>query len=99
MPTPRAPRDDGPAHFWNQEAAKLLAPLLHAAALGPGTVAAVIGWLDSQQADEPAAILKAAGAGAALAQLQGVANLDPRKRGTTYMSATDGPLSPPSGCC
>jgi len=65
-----------------------LAPLLHAAALGPGAVEAVIGWLDSQEADEPAAILEGARATAALAQLHGVANLDPRNRGTTYMSAS-----------
>jgi len=81
--------DHHAARFWNAEAAKLLAPLLHAAALGPGHVEAVIGWLDDRETDEPADILASAGATAAAAQrqLQGIASLDDRNRGTIYMSA------------
>ncbi len=80
--------DHHAARYWNQEAAKLLAPLLHAAALGPGTIEAVVRWLDEQAVDEPIAILESAAAGAAQRQLYGVAGLDPRNRGTTYMSAS-----------
>jgi len=80
--------DHHAARYWNQEAAKLLSPLLHAAALGPGTIDAVIAWLDEQVVDEPAQILATAIATAAQRQLHGVAGLDPRNRGTTYMSAS-----------
>ena len=79
--------DHHAARFWNAEAAKLLAPLLHAAALGPGHMQAVIGWLDDRETDEPTDILAAAGATAAQRQLQGIASLDDRNRGTIYMSA------------
>lgn len=80
--------DHHAARYWNQEAAKLLAPLLHAAALGPGTIETVIRWLDQQAVDEPIAILESAAAEAAQRQLYGVAGLDPRNCGTTYMSAS-----------
>ncbi len=43
--------DHQAARFWNAEAAKLLAPLLHAAALGPAHMEAVIGWLDDREID------------------------------------------------
>jgi type IV secretion system protein VirD4 len=79
--------EHGAARFWNQEAAKLLSPLLHAAALNATSIEAVIAWLDTQAVDEPAEILDAAGASAARRQLHAVAGLDPRNRGTTYMSA------------
>ena len=79
--------DHAAARFWNGEAAKLLAPLLHAAALEGETIEAVIGWLDQQQVEKPVEILEAAGAGPAQRQLSAIAGLDPRNRGTTYMSA------------
>jgi len=75
------------AAYWRGEAAKLLAPLLHAAALDAGSMDRVLGWVDAQNAAEPTKILTDAKHDAAVAQLAGVSELDPRNRGTTYMSA------------
>jgi hypothetical protein len=75
------------AGYWRGEAAKLLAPLLHAAALDNQRIAAVLEWLDSQEAQEPSKLLRAAGADAAARQLRSIISLDPRNRGTTFMSA------------
>ncbi len=79
--------DHHAARFWNGEAAKLLAPLLHAAALGPRHMEAVIGWLDEREIDEPTEILASAGSPAASRLLGAIAGLDDRNRGTIYMSA------------
>jgi type IV secretion system protein VirD4 len=75
------------ASYWRGEAAKLLAPLLHAAALDGRGISEVLAWVDRQEVREPATVLAAAGAGAAGQQLRAVAALDPRNKGTTYMSA------------
>ena len=75
------------ASYWRGEAAKLLAPLVHAAALDDRPVDDVISWLDTQEAREPAAVLTAGGAVSAAKQLRSVVALDPRNRGTTFMSA------------
>jgi type IV secretion system protein VirD4 len=79
--------DSEVASYWRGEAAKLLAPLMHAAAVDDRSVADVIGWLDTQQTREPARLLRDAGALPAARQLQSVVSLDPRNRGTTFMSA------------
>ena len=75
------------ARYWRGEAAKLLAPLLHAAALKSKGIAGVVEWLDSQDVTEPQVFLEARNAHAAARQLNAVASLDDRNRGTTYMSA------------
>ena len=75
------------ASYWRGEAAKLLAPLLHAAAITGQPISIVLGWLDTQNTEEPAQILAGTRAVAALRQLHGTAGLDERNRGTTYMSA------------
>lgn len=77
------------ARFWNEEASKLLAPLLHAAALEGEGVRTVLRWLDEQADQEPLAALDGAGAWAAAEQLQAVLGLDQRNRGTTFMSAAN----------
>ena len=77
------------AEFWGQEAAKLLAPLLHAAAIAGASIGEVIGWLDAQEADAPVRLLGDGGDPAAKVQLEGVLGLDSRNRGTTYMSASN----------
>jgi type IV secretory pathway TraG/TraD family ATPase VirD4 len=78
------------ARFWNGEAAKLLAPLLHAAALtADGSMAQVVGWLDRPEEcciDVPE-LLERHGATDAADQLGAVIGLDDRNRGTTFMSA------------
>lgn len=85
-----ADNEHGAARFWNGEAAKLLAPLLHAAAITPdGRMGDVLEWLDRPQRaclDVPE-ILERAQAAAAADQLMAVNALDDRNRGTTYMSA------------
>lgn len=60
--------DHHAARYWNAEAAKLLAPLLHAAALCGGSIETVIAWLDGQAEDEPTEILAANDAWQSLAQ-------------------------------
>ena len=74
------------AAYWRGEAARLLAPLLHAAALTDGSVVDVLSWIDGQQVKRPVAALRTAGADAAIRQLSGVLEVDPRNRGTIYMS-------------
>lgn len=75
------------ATYWRGEAARLLAPLLHAAALGKATIAHVLDWVDAQNVRTPSSILDSFDSRAARRQLAGVAELDPRNRGTVYMSA------------
>jgi type IV secretion system protein VirD4 len=75
------------ARYWRGEAAKLLAPLLHAAALEGEPMTTVLAWLDTKEVRVPNQILGAGGATAARQQLKAVAELDPRNKGTTYMSA------------
>lgn len=75
------------AAYWRGEAAKLLAPLLHAASLAGETLAQVLEWVDRQDVEKPAGVLEDAGRKDACRQLDAVAGLDPRNKGTTYMSA------------
>lgn len=75
------------ARYWRGEAAKLLAPLLHAAALGAHDMTTVLGWVDAQETRAVLTILSTAQADPARAQLKAISELDPRNRGTTYMSA------------
>jgi type IV secretory pathway TraG/TraD family ATPase VirD4 len=73
--------------FWDKEAASMLAPLLHAAALAGVGMAEVVRWLDARDFKDPLNVLKAANAGAAADQLEGVERRDERNRETTVMSA------------
>lgn len=79
--------DSEVARYWRGEAAKLLAPLLHAAAIDQLGIRDVLAWVDNQDARAPIRILGAADAKAPARQINAVAELDPRNRGTTYMSA------------
>ncbi len=74
--------------FWSGEASKLLAPLLHAAALAGGdtSIGQVVSWLETDDRTAPVEILRSDGDPAAKLQLEGVLALDPRNVGTTYMS-------------
>lgn len=80
----------GPAshveEFWGDEAAKLLAPFLHAAAVSERSMGQVLTWLESADRREPVDILRSSGDPAAQSQLEGVLSLDPRNEGTTFMS-------------
>ena len=50
------------AQFWREEGAKLLAPLLHAAALAGLGMGDVLRWLDERSEEEPLSILEGAAA-------------------------------------
>lgn len=82
-----ADNDSPIARYWQGEAAKLLAPLLHAAALVQADMDQVLRWVDTMESDQPAKYLASGMAPEARAQLRAVASLDDRNRGTTYMSA------------
>jgi type IV secretion system protein VirD4 len=73
--------------FWDKEAASMLAPLLHAAALDGNDMGELVRWLDARDFTRPIGVLEAAGAEAAADQLQGVGRRDERNRETTVMSA------------
>jgi type IV secretory pathway TraG/TraD family ATPase VirD4 len=47
----------------------------------------VLAWVDSQEVKRPVAALRKASAAPAVRQLSGIMELDPRNRGTIYMSA------------
>ena len=73
--------------FWDKEAASMLAPLLHAAAISGQSMSELVRWLDARDFTDAIACLKAAGASAASDQLEGVSRRDERNRETTVMSA------------
>lgn len=74
--------------YWSGEAAKLLAPLLHAAALDRrSSIDDVRRWIDTQDMDAVRAILDTHEANRATEQLKGTSALDDRNRGSTFMSA------------
>jgi len=73
--------------FWDKEAASMLGPLLHAAAIGGHGMAELLRWLDTRRFADATTLLKQAGAGAAADQLEGIGRRDERNRETTVMSA------------
>ena len=73
--------------FWDKEAASMLAPLLHAAAISGQSMSELVRWLDARDFTDAIACLKATGASAAADQLEGVSRRDERNRETTVMSA------------
>jgi type IV secretion system protein VirD4 len=66
--------------FWYSAAAKLLAPLLLAAASAAGTMSEVVRWNDQGEFDEPARLLEAAGETEAATALWASAGRDERIR-------------------
>jgi len=73
--------------FWDKEAASMLAPLLHAAALVDEGMDELVRWLDARDFQVAVSALKRAGAESAADQLEGVGRRDERNRETTVMSA------------
>jgi type IV secretion system protein VirD4 len=73
--------------FWDKEAASMLAPLLHAAAIAGESMSELVRWLDARDFTGAIGVLKGAGAAAAADQLEGVSRRDERNRETTVMSA------------
>jgi type IV secretory pathway TraG/TraD family ATPase VirD4 len=73
--------------FWDKEAASMLAPLLHAAAISGQGMGELVRWLDARDFTDAIAVLNSTGASAAADQLEGVSRRDERNRETTVMSA------------
>jgi len=73
--------------FWYATAAKLLAPLLMAAATSGGTMADVVRWVDVQEVEEVFDALGAVGARPALQAMQAAWGRDDRQRSAVYTTA------------
>jgi len=73
--------------FWHAMAAKLLAPLLFAAAVDGRPMADVVRWVDTQEAGEVADILEAAGPLEALDAARATWCRDERTRSSVYTTA------------
>jgi type IV secretion system protein VirD4 len=73
--------------FWDKEAASMLAPLLHAAAISGTGMSELVRWLDARDFSDAVSALHASGASAAAEQLDGVGRRDERNRETTVMAA------------
>ena len=86
--------------FWYATAAKLLAPLLLAAALGGRTMTDVVRWVDAQEVGEVSDILETAGVPDALGAARASWCRDERTRSSVYTTAETvlAPFAgPPSG--
>ena len=73
--------------FWYATAAKLLAPLLFAAALDGRSMAEVLRWVDTQEAGEVSLILEQAGVGEAVDAARASWCRDERTRSSVYTTA------------
>ncbi|HXQ43010.1 MAG TPA: type IV secretory system conjugative DNA transfer family protein [Acidimicrobiales bacterium] len=73
--------------FWYATAAKLLAPLLLAAATSGRTMADVVRWIDEQETDEVLDALDTAGQSQALQALRATWGRDERQRSAVYSTA------------
>ncbi len=73
--------------IWQGVAAKLLAPILHAAALGGRTMSDVVRWIDTQDHREPTEILSSLESLFPLNALRATVNREAKARGGAYMTA------------
>jgi type IV secretion system protein VirD4 len=73
--------------FWYATAAKLLAPLFHAAALDGRTMADVVRWVDTQEVGEVAGVLERCGTPEALDAARATWYRDDRTRSSVYTTA------------
>jgi len=73
--------------FWYATAAKLLAPLLLAAATSDRTMSDVVRWVDTQEVDEVVHALGDPGAQLALQAMQAAWGRDDRQRSAVYTTA------------
>jgi type IV secretion system protein VirD4 len=86
----QAARADGTTadgEFWYANAAKLLAPLFHAAALEQRTMADVVRWVDTQEVGEVADVLERAGAPEAIDAARATWYRDERTRSSVFTTA------------
>ncbi|HEY6472909.1 MAG TPA: type IV secretory system conjugative DNA transfer family protein [Acidimicrobiales bacterium] len=73
--------------FWYANAAKLLAPLFHAAALDGRTMADVVRWVDTQEVGEVADVLERCGAPEAIDAARATWYRDERTRSSVFTTA------------
>jgi type IV secretion system protein VirD4 len=83
----RGPGTTADGEFWYATAAKLLAPLLFAAAHAGLDMGDVVRWVDTQEVAEVAGILEAAGAPDALQAARATWQRDDRQRSAVYTTA------------
>ena len=86
----QAARADGTTadgEFWYATAAKLLAPLFHAAALDRRPMADVVRWVDTQEVGEVADVLERTGAPEAVDAARATWCRDDRTRSSVYTTA------------
>ena len=74
---------------WSKRATALLAPLLHAAAMGGKGMDRVLHWVLRHELDEPGALLHTAGAELACGVLTGLQNTEARERSSIFSAAAD----------
>jgi type IV secretory pathway TraG/TraD family ATPase VirD4 len=75
---------------WSRRAQGLLAPLLHAAAVGGREIDAVLGWVMRHELDEPGMLLERnGGSRLATAMLVGLQNTEGRERSSIFSAAAD----------
>ena len=72
---------------WIERAQALLAPLLHAAAIGGADLAVLLSWLHRRELTEPVAILEDRPARRAADLLHGIAHTDPRELSGIFSTA------------
>jgi type IV secretion system protein VirD4 len=73
--------------FWYATAAKLLAPLLFAAATGGATMHDVVRWVDTQEVGEVLGLLESAGVQEAISAATATWQRDDRTRSSVYTTA------------
>ena len=74
---------------WSKRAAALLAPLLHAAAVGGQGIDAVVSWVSRHELNEPGVLLTDADAELACGLLVGLQNTEARERSSIFSAAAD----------
>jgi type IV secretion system protein VirD4 len=77
----------GDGEFWYATAAKLLAPLLFAAATGGATMDDVARWVDTQEVTEVLDLLESAGVDEAIWAARATFQRDDRQRSSVYTTA------------
>jgi type IV secretion system protein VirD4 len=82
-----SPTTTGDGEFWYATAAKLLAPLLFAAATGGATMDDVARWVDTQEVGEVLELLEAAGVEEAIWAARATWQRDDRQRSSVYTTA------------
>jgi len=83
----RSPATTADGEFWYATAAKLLAPLLFAAATGGATMDDVVRWVDTQEVTEVLGLLEAAGIEEAVWAARATWQRDDRQRSSVYTTA------------